>query len=157
MKGVRPCGVNGDLLIAALYREIHFSAVGFADPVGLHFLYLFRPVKLVQIVQQAIRVGCNFQHPLLQVLLGNLGAAAFTFTVYHFFVGQARLTGRTPVDGHFLLICQPCLEHFYKNPLGPLIEIRISGIDFHIPVIQSGDLLDLALDFGYVVRRGYSG
>ena len=54
---VAPCrvsgrgGIYGDLLITSVYREIYLGTVGLADPVGLHLLYLFRPVQLVQIIQ----------------------------------------------------------------------------------------------------------
>ena len=50
VKGVRPGGVHGNLLITSVNGEIHLSAIGFANPVRLHFLNLFRPVQLIQIV-----------------------------------------------------------------------------------------------------------
>ncbi len=50
VEGIGTCGVYGNLFLTAFYRELYLRAVGFADPVGLHLLYLFRPVQLVQIV-----------------------------------------------------------------------------------------------------------
>ena len=50
IQGVRTGGVDRDLVLSSLHREIHFRAVGFADPVGLHFLNLLRPVQLVQVI-----------------------------------------------------------------------------------------------------------
>ena len=154
VEGIRSCGVDSDLLVPALYREIHFRAVGFADPVGLHLFHLLRPVQLVQVIQETVRVFCDAQHPLAQVLLCHLRAAALAFTVYNFLICQSGLAGRAPVDREFLLICKARLEHFHEDPLGPFVEIRICRIDFHIPVVKRRYIVDLLLDVGYIFRRG---
>ena len=49
VEGVGAGGVDGDLLFSSFYGEVYLCAVGFSDPVGLHFLYFFRPVQFVQI------------------------------------------------------------------------------------------------------------
>ena len=47
---IRSGCVNRDLLVRALHREINLRAVRLTDPVGLHLLYLLRPVQLIQIL-----------------------------------------------------------------------------------------------------------
>ena len=130
------------------------SAVALSDPVRLHLLYLLRPIQLIQIIQKTIRVIGNPQHPLLQVLLGHIGAAPLAFAVDHFLVGQSGLAGGTPVDRHLLLVGQALLEHLYEDPLGPLVELRIRGVYFHIPVIDRRNLVDLAFDILDILRGG---
>ena len=147
---IRTCGIYGDLLITVLHLEIHLSTVRLADPVGLHLLYLLRPVQLVQVVQQAVCVRGDLQHPLTQILLGNRSAAALAAAVDHFLICQTGLTGRTPVDGELLFIRQALFEHLYKNPLGPLIELRICCIHFHIPVVKGCDIVNLSLDISHI-------
>ena len=128
VKRIRTGGKDRYLLIRTIYRKIHFCAIASADPVRLHLLDLFGPVQLVQIVQKSVCISSDFQHPLLQILLGHFRAAALTLAIYHFFVCKARFTGRTPVDRHFLLIGETFLKHLYKDPLRPFKEFRICGI-----------------------------
>ena len=157
VQSIRPGGIDRDLLFSSLDGELHLCAVGFSDPVGLHFLYFFRPVKLVQIIQQPVRVFGDLQHPLTEVFLGHRSAAAFAAAVHDLLVGETGLAGGTPVDGEFLLIGKPFPEHLHEDPLGPFIEIRIRGIDFHIPVVDRRDVVDLFLDILNVLRGGDSG
>ena len=71
VKRIRPGGKDRYLLIRTVYRKIHFRAIASADPVCLHLLDLFGPVQLVQIVQKSVCISSDFQHPLLQILLGH--------------------------------------------------------------------------------------
>ena len=149
---IRSCGINRNLFISAFYREIHLCTIGLSNPVRLHLLYLFRPVKLVQICQKPIRIFGNAKHPLFEVLFGYVCTAAFTLAVYYFFIGKACLAGRTPVNRHLFFISQSRLEHLDKYPLRPFIEIGVCRIYFHIPVIQSCDLVNLSLDISDIFR-----
>ena len=154
VQGVRSGRKYGQLLIGILDAEIHLCAVGAADPLGLHLLYLLRPVQLVQIIQKTIRIGRDLQHPLTQVLLRHRRTAALTLAVHYLLIGETGLTAGAPVDGEFLLIGKTLLEHLHKNPLGPLVELRIRGIQLHIPVIERIDLLQLTLDVLHILLRG---
>ena len=147
-------GVDGDLLVSSLHREVHLGAIGFADPVCLHLLDLLRPVQLVQIVQETLRVGCDLQHPLAEVLLCHLCTAALAFSVDNLLVGKACLTGGAPVDGELLLIGKSRLEHLHKDPLGPLVIVRVCRIDLQVPVVESRNLVDLLLDVPDILLRG---
>ena len=154
MKSIRTCGVDSNLLVSSLYREIHFRTVGTSDPVGLHLLNFFRPVQFVQILQKAVCVLGDAQHPLAKVFLGYCRTAALTFSVYDFLIGKSGLTGRTPVDRELFFVSQSVLEHLYKDPLGPFVEVRIGGVHFHIPVVNCRDILDLTFDVGNVLLCG---
>ncbi len=154
MQSVRSGCKHGQLLIRILDTEVHLCAVGAADPLGLHLLYLLRPVQLVQIIQKTIRIGCDLQHPLTQVLLGHRRAAALTLTVHYLLIGETGLAAGAPIDREFLLIGKSLLEHLHENPLGPLVELRICGIQLHIPVIERIDLLQLTLDVLHILLCG---
>ncbi len=151
---IRPCGVDRNLLVPSLYRKVHLRTVRFSNPVRLHLLDLLRPVQLIQVIKQPLRIRCNLQHPLTEVLLRDLGAAAFAFAIHDLFIGKTGLAGRTPVNREFLLIGKPFLEHLHENPLGPLIEFRVSGIHLPVPVIQSRNLINLLLDILHILSRG---
>ena len=107
---IRSCGVNSDFIIRACQLEINLSTIGFANPVGLHFLYLIRPIQLIQILQQSVCVCCDFQHPLTQVFLCYNSTAAFMHTTGSLFVCQYAFTFGTPVQRHFLFISQTQLS-----------------------------------------------
>ena len=42
--------------------------------------------------------------------LGIAQGATLADTIYNFFICKTNLTGCTPIDRHFFLICQTCLE-----------------------------------------------
>ena len=81
-QGVRAGGEHLDPLTAGGLGEEHPGTLGTTDPVALHGLDLVRPVQLVQVRQQAFRVGGDAQHPLAHVAfehreVADLGASDF--------------------------------------------------------------------------------
>ncbi len=109
--------------------KIHLRALAAADPVALLGLHPVDKVHMVKAVQQLLRIGGDFQHPLIFNLADDLGAAALTFAVNDLLVGQTALAGRTPVDGHLALVGQSVFVQLKKNPLRPAVIIRVGGID----------------------------
>ena len=87
-------------------RKINFGALATADPVALHLLDRIRPLHLLQIIQQALGVSGDAQHPLPQRHAHHVMAAALRFAVYHLFVGQHSSQGGAPVHRHFGLVGQ---------------------------------------------------
>ena len=61
-EGVRPSGEDGDLV--TLDVEVDFGTGGFANPVFLQKLDGFGPVEGLKLVDEAIRVFGDAQHPL---------------------------------------------------------------------------------------------
>ena len=151
VKGIRAGGVYSDLLVFSFNREFNFCTIGFTDPVTLHLFNFFRPVQFVQIIQQTVCIFCDTQHPLTQIFLSYFRTTTFTFSVDNFFICQTCFTGWTPVDREFFFVSQTFFKHLYKDPLGPFVELRICGVYFAIPVIQSCDFVDLTFDICYVV------
>ena len=60
--------VNCKLIICRLsvfigYCEYNFGTCRFSNPVVLHCLYTFRPIKFIKVVIQAVCIFSNFQNP----------------------------------------------------------------------------------------------
>ena len=57
-----------------------------SDPVSLHILYPFRPVELVQTIQQSICIEWYPQHPLLQIFADYRITAFLMGTIGQYFL-----------------------------------------------------------------------
>ena len=151
---IRPGGVDGDP-VAGGGIEDHLRTGGFADPVALHLLDAFRPVEIVEVVEQPLGVFGNPQHPLLHRAALHRMVAAFTAPVDHLFVGEHGSERRAPVDRHLVEVGQPLLVKLHEDPLGPLEVVRIGGVDLAIPVIAEAERLDLTAEVVDVLLRGH--
>ena len=80
---------------------MHFRAFAAADPVPLHFLERIGPIDRVEIVEQALGVGGDAQHPLAHRFADDRKAADFAFAVDDFFVGEHGAEFRAPVHRRF--------------------------------------------------------
>ena len=86
-------GENGDVF--ARHREDHFSSFTTADPVFLKQLDAFRPIKAIELIDQALGVLRDAQHPLAQ--RPALDGMAFGFPLFDLLVGKHRAEiGRPP-------------------------------------------------------------
>ena len=144
-QGVRTGSVNGQR-VALGGLEIDLSAGGTADPVALLNLNALDVVHIIQIVDQALCVLGDGEHPLALGLVNDLAAAALTNAVDNLLVRQNALAGGAPVYAHFLLVGQALLEQLQENPLGPLVVARVGGIDLTRPVERQTKALELALE-----------
>ena len=68
--------------------KVDLSAMAAADPVALLGLDTVDVIYLVQVIDQAVRVSGDLQHPLALHTLHNGAAAALAHAVYNFLVGQ---------------------------------------------------------------------
>ena len=109
-EGVRPGGVDAQLLLLSGEGEVHLRALRLAYPVLLGHFDPLDVVHRVQTLDELVGVLRNLQHPLALHLAYHLRAAALADAVHHLFVGQSHLTGGAPVDGHLALVGQSCLE-----------------------------------------------
>ena len=132
-EGIAAGGVNRQL-VAVGGGEVHLGTFGPADPVLLLDLHTFNIVQIVQIVDETVGVLGDSQHPLALLLADDLTAAALAHAVHDLFVGQDDLAAGAPVDGHGRLVGQALLEHLQEDPLGPLVVVRIGGVDLPVPV-----------------------
>ena len=102
-QGVGPGGEHLDVAHRSVQRcdrtERDQRPLGAADPVALHGLDRLRPVEAVEVLQQAVGVGGDPHHPLLERALEHLVVASLgPSLVGDFLVGQHRAQRRAPVD-----------------------------------------------------------
>ena len=89
-------------------RETDFGALRATDPVALHGLDRVRPVEQVEILEQAIGVGGDAHHPLLQRTFEDREVATVASAIGgDLFVGQHRSQAGAPVDRRLGDVGQP--------------------------------------------------
>ena len=142
---IRPGGINGQL-VARGRGKINFGTGGTSDPVFLLRLDALRVINQVKVINQALGVSGNLQHPLGLNLADYFTAATFADAVDNLFVGENAFAGGTPVYGHLFFICEAVLEHLQKNPLGPLIILRVGCVNLARPVERKTQRLKLAFE-----------
>ena len=131
--------------------EVDLGAVAAADPVALLGLDAVDVIDVVQVVDQAVCVGRDLQHPLALVLLDNGAAAALTDAVDDLLVGQNDLAAGAVVDGGLLLVGKALLEQLDEDPLRPLVVLGVGGVDLAVPVKGQAQCLELALEAGHIL------
>ena len=124
-----------------------------SDPVLLLGLDALNVVQAVEIVDQAVCIFRDAQHPLALFLADDRRAAALTHTLDNFFVCQHAFAACAPVDGHRGLVCQPVLVHLEEDPLRPLIVLRVCRVDDAVPVEAVAEHLELAGEVFDVLLR----
>ena len=149
-QGIGPGGVHRDP-VTHVGVEGDLRAGGAADPVALLDLHPLDEVHVLQIVQQALGIGGDLQHPLALFLADDLAAAALAHAVDHFLVGQHALAAGAPVHGHGGLIGQALLEHLQEYPLGPLVIVGVRGVHHPVPVEAVAQHFQLAGEVGDVL------
>src|SRR2546430_10078573 len=75
-------------IIDAHYREIDFRALAPANPIALKQFDSLGPIKFVEFIDQALRIGRDAQHPLSHRSSNDREAANFALSVNDFFVGK---------------------------------------------------------------------
>ncbi|MNS35433.1 hypothetical protein D3C72_675910 [compost metagenome] len=132
-------------------RELHFHAAGFADPVALHGLDLFRPAsQFVEALQQLIRVGGDLEVVHRDFALFDQRAGTPAATVDHLFVGQDGLVDRVPVHGAAFLVDHTFFEQAGEQPLFPAVVIGLAGGHFARPVHRQAQAAQLGFHVGDV-------
>ena len=143
--------------VAGVDLEVDLDALGAADPVALLDLDAVDEVHIVQIVDQALGVLRDAEHPLALFLLHDGAAAALAHALDDLFVGEDALAAGAPVDGHGGLIGHVVLEELEEDPLRPLIVGGVGGIDTAIPVKAVAEHLELIGEGLDVVLRDDGG
>ena len=138
-------GVDGDI-VGGVGLEGDLRAGGAADPVlllGLDALDVVQPLE-VEIVDQAVGILRDAEHPLALFLADDRRAAALTDALDDLLVRQHALAAGAPVDGHGGLIGKAVLVHLEEDPLRPAVVIRVGRIDDAIPVEAVAEHFELA-------------
>ena len=108
--GVRARGETGQGDVPAVYIEIEFAAVGFADPVGLHLFHGCRPLETFEVFEKPVGISGDAHHPLPHLFALHGVTAALRESVFHLVIGQHGAQGRTPVDDGFGGVGEPVLQ-----------------------------------------------
>src|ERR1700730_5119899 len=107
VKRVRASGEYADLLFVIVDLEIDFRAFAFSDPISLEQFDSFRPIESFELVDQALGVSGNAQHPLPHWPANDRKSAHFAFSIDNFFVGQDCAEFRAPIDWNFRYVSEP--------------------------------------------------
>ena len=149
-------GVNGDIILGVgLERDL--GTGGAADPVALLRLHALDVVDVVEIVDEAVGILRDAQHPLALFLADNGCAAALAHALDDLFVGQNALAARAPVDGHRRFVGKVVLEQLEEDPLRPLIILRVGRVDHAVPVEAVAEHLELTGEVLDVLLRDDGG
>ena len=149
-------GVNGDIILGVgLERDL--GTGGAADPVALLRLHALDVVDVVEIVDQAVGILRDAQHPLALFLADNGCAAALAHALDDLFVGQHTLAARAPVDGHRRLVGKVVLEQLEEDPLRPFIILWVGRVDHAVPVEAVAEHLELTGEVLDVLLRDDGG
>ena len=100
--------------------------------------------SVLEVVEQAVGVGGDAQHPLAHRHAHDGVAAALALAVDHLLVREHRAEGGTPVDGHLGLVGEAALVELLEDPLGPAHVARVGGVDLARPVVGEAQRLELA-------------
>ena len=155
-EGVGAGGEDDDVVAGGGF-EGDFGAGGAADPVFLLGLDAVDEVQVVQVVDEALGVLGDLEHPLALLLADNGAAAALTDALDNLLVCQYALAGGTPVDGHGGLVGQTLLVELEKNPLGPFVVFRVGGVHDAVPVKAEAQHFELFGEMGDVVFGDHGG
>src|SRR6185312_8023351 len=87
--------------------EIDLGPFAPTDPVALHVLDGARPIDDLELLAEAVGIGGDPEHPLLQRHTDDRKPAALAFAVDDFFIGQDGSEAGTPVDRNFRTVGKP--------------------------------------------------
>ena len=149
---IGPGRVDFDRLVPPGDGKGDLRAVALADPVDLLRLDLFEKVDLIEVIDQALSVRGDLEHPLRAHALDDLAAAAFADAAHDFLIRQAHLALRAPVDRNFGLVGQALVKKLQKDPLRPFVVAWIRGIDLARPIKRKPQALELAPEVLDVAR-----
>ena len=146
-KGIRPCRVDRNFCLGVLDRKNDLRALALTDPVPLHLLEGLGPLQKIQILEEALRIRSDLQHPLahgpsLHRMTAAFGAGSFRCR-QNFLVGQNRPEGRAVPHRRLRHIGQTFGIQLKKDPLGPAEVLRVGGINLALPVVTEAHRLDL--------------
>lgn len=157
VEGIGAGGKDAEGVVGFGDTEVDFGPFGTTDPMALHGFDAFGPIEFVEVIEQALCVGGNLEHPLFHHAAFDRIACFDIDAIFDFFVGEDGALGRTPIDGDFGLISESLFVKLEEDPLGELVVVGIGGVDFAIPIIGKAKAFDLAAEGVDVFACGDSG
>ena len=151
---VRTGREHPEIAVHAVEREVHLGADRAADPVLLHLPGAGRPVHPLEVLEQAVGVGGDLEHPLAHRPAHHVEAADLALAVDDLLVGQHRAQGRAPVDRHVRHVGQAAFEELEEDPLRPAVVAGVGGVDLTRPVVREPGALHLPPEGGDVLGGG---
>ena len=124
--------------VAGFGAKDDFGTFAFADPIALHGFDLLGPFgQFVDILEQTFGVVGDFEKPLLELALFDLGTTAPTapFGV-DLLIGQHGLVDGVPVHQRFGAVRQTTLVEELEQPLRPAVVVGRTGSELARPVIH---------------------
>ena len=147
---VRPGREHGKALVGAGDRHPDLGAVGLADPVALHLLDVIGPVDVVEVLEQALGVGGDPEHPLPHRSSLDRISRIDVGAVLDLLVGEHGAQRRAPPDRHVLQVGQAAPVQLEEDPLRPAVVVRGGRVDLPLPVVGEAEALDLAAEVRHV-------
>src|SRR5262249_51829642 len=97
---------------------------------------LFRPCsKLIEILQQTVRIIGDFEIPLIELFNRNDRIAAPASACNHLLIGKNGLAAGAPVHGAFFPVSETFFKEADEEPLIPAVIFRLAGCEFAAPVV----------------------
>jgi len=124
--------------------ELELEAFGFANPVALHGPDFFRPaLEPVERLQQLLRHIGDFEKPLGELALLDLGARAPALAVDHLLIGKHGVVDRVPVHLGAAARDDSLVEKIQKQLLLLGVIFRVAGGKFAAPVDRQTQRFEL--------------
>ncbi len=123
-EGVGTGREDREVLVAAVDPEDHVGAVALADPVALHLLDALRPVDQIEVVEQALGVLGDLEHPLPHQAPLDRVSGLDIGAVLDLLVGEHGAQGRTPVDRDVRHVGEALFIELEEDPLRPTVVVR---------------------------------
>lgn len=138
--------MSAERIILCAYLEFNFCAGAFADPVFLHSFDLVGPVEGVDVGQEFVGVGGDFEEPLFHFLFFDFRSAAPAVAVFDLFVGEDGLVNWAPPLVGFFLVGEAFFVELEEAPLSPFVVFGGAGVDFSAPVDGVTEFFELVAE-----------
>ena len=130
-------GIGWRDTIGICQGEVNFCALGASNPVCLHSTNTLWPaLKLIKVVEELLRVISDAQVPLRELAFLWNRATAPALTVNYLLVCKNSFIVRAPVNWACCTIYQALLKHLEKDPLTPLVVLRITRVKHAVFVVS---------------------
>lgn len=129
-----------------VHVEVHLGTFTLADPLALHRLQRLGPVDLIEVLEQALGVLGDLQHPLAQRSPFARMVATFALAVDDLVVAEHGAERLAPPHRRVRLVGEAARVQLLPDPLRPAEVARVRGADLTIPVVREAEALQLALE-----------